>query len=74
MAKKLKISDKRYIDSDDIAEVEYTPPRRVEFPAIPKAHLSIELKSGASIELEGADANRVWWECQNLFRLWDSDM
>ena len=71
---KLKISANRYIDSDDIADVEYTPPRKVEFPAIPKAHLSIELKSGDVIELEGADASRVWRECQNLLGLRDLDM
>jgi len=65
---KLRISANRYIDSDDIADLEYTPPRRVDFPAIPKAHLSIELKSGDSITLDGDDADRVWWDCQNLFR------
>ena len=64
---KLRISANRYIDSDDIADVEYSPPHRVRIPAVPKSHLSIELKSGDFITLDGDDADRVWRDCQNLF-------
>jgi hypothetical protein len=76
----VKVHENRYVDTDEIANIDYRPPIPVSVDRIGQAaaqepitsqiapSIRIVLKSGAEIDLAGDEAELVWKDFQEAMK------